>query len=295
MSDWHIWGESAAADRVRALVSGLPNDKSRLRNIMVVQAFIDDSADGNRNKVFTLAGYVATAEAWVALAKEWEKQLEGWRLPYFKLSEMPADRPEVIASFYRIIENHDIPVSIDCAVEIPTWKKVVNEIPWTPKLMYLKKLIGNPYFIVSKKLMRGLYDYADELGFQEPIDFIFDDQIGEKRVVLDAWEYFKHTANEELRKRMGDYPSFKSDDAIKPLQAADLIAGYVRKSIEQNRDSQNGADILPWKCKKTIKRLMMRFTEEHLRNELQWILSPENVENTKAFYQDEASLVGQSS
>ena len=59
---------------------------------MVFQAFIDDSytPDGE----FVLAGHVATAESWVAFAKEWEELLPfGTIAPnakfHFKMSKWP--------------------------------------------------------------------------------------------------------------------------------------------------------------------------------------------------------------
>jgi len=78
---------------------------------MVFQAFIDDSytPDGE----FVLAGHVATAESWVAFAKEWEELLPfGTIAPngkfHFKMSEMAAlpERMERLPAFWRAIQNH---------------------------------------------------------------------------------------------------------------------------------------------------------------------------------------------
>lgn len=289
MSDWHSWGVSASADRVRALVSGLPGDRSCLRILMALQAFIDDSADGLRQKVFTLAGYIATAEAWAAFSKEWEKHLEDCRIKAFKLSDMPSSQPEIIASFYRIIERHDIPASVDCALDISVWQKVVAEIPWPSKADNLRRMMENPYFIVSKMIMRGLFDFAEKMGFNEPIDLIFDDQVGEKGIVLEAWDFFKASMSPDKQKFIGGYPQFQKDEDFKPLQAADLIAGYVRRSIEQGRDSLKGEDILPWKCQKKIGRLVIRFTEDQLRSELRFICGKENFENALAFLKKQSA------
>ena len=69
----HVWGESPAADRVWAQVSGMAPRLANYCLLMVLQAFIDDSykSDG----VYVLAGFVATAEAWANFARDWEELL----------------------------------------------------------------------------------------------------------------------------------------------------------------------------------------------------------------------------
>jgi len=122
---------------------------------MVLQAYIDDSADEKREKVFVLAGYLADSETWKGFIQEWGTHLNLCRIDSFKLSEMPQSKPEIIASFYRIIERHNITLSFDCVLEIPMWKKITNEIGWPPNSETMQRLVRNPYYITSKKL-RGL-------------------------------------------------------------------------------------------------------------------------------------------
>ena len=85
----HRWGDSPAADEVRALVVGLSPSEAGKRLLVVYQAYIDNSVGGGGD--FVLAGHIATAEAWEAFFREWEQALSlGLRDEhgyYFKMSE----------------------------------------------------------------------------------------------------------------------------------------------------------------------------------------------------------------
>src|SRR4051812_12497106 len=91
----HVWGLSLAEDRIWAQVSGLRPSRAPERLFLVLQAYIDDSTQGD---VFVLAGYLASAAEWAAFSREWEAMLplasiqEDGRYR-FKMSEM-ASSPE---------------------------------------------------------------------------------------------------------------------------------------------------------------------------------------------------------
>ena len=69
-------------------------------------------------------------------------------------------------------------------------------------------------------LMWGMFSGASQLGLCEPIDLIYDEQIREKGILMDGWDYFKHTASPEMQKMIGAPPKFEKDDNFprcKPL------------------------------------------------------------------------------
>jgi hypothetical protein len=85
----------AAADRVWAMVSGLPSGKREHREFMVLQAYIDDSGNEPTSPVFVLAGFVASAGRWATFSNEWQSALdEPPGLAYFKMSEAESLREE---------------------------------------------------------------------------------------------------------------------------------------------------------------------------------------------------------
>lgn len=286
----HVWGLSRAADYVRAEVSGVAAWENY--NFMVIQACIDDSADEKREKVFVLAGYLASAPAWTMFAKEWAEHLDLCRMESFKLSSMPRSRPEITGSFYRILENNDIPLSFDCALDIPLWNKIVDEIDWPPDSENMEALLRNPWFITSKKLMQALFTQADNIFKHEnldlpgPIDLIFDQQEKEEKILWNGWDYFKNTLPDLAKDRVGSPPAFKDDKLFNPLQAADLIAGSVRAAELRGVKPPDSAIFTDWKPAKDtkMKRFAIRMTEEMMRSDLAWILSPENYALAKVSF-----------
>jgi hypothetical protein len=50
--------------------------------------------------------------------------------------------------------------------------------------------------------------------------------------VLPAYKLMRDLGSSDFRARFGEYPFFQDDKEITPLQAADLHAGWVRKSYE---------------------------------------------------------------
>ena len=61
-------------ERLRALVSGLPQSKRKSRRIVTFQAFIDDSGSGL--PIFVLSGYISSIDWWESFSDEWQKLLD---------------------------------------------------------------------------------------------------------------------------------------------------------------------------------------------------------------------------
>ena len=104
-------GASKAAERIWSLVSRLPSAKRRRRVLLMLQAYIDDSAKGDPN-LFVLAGYISTTKRWAAFSDEWQRLLDHEsnyyrKLEYFKMSEMTSENDkERCLWFHNVIEDH---------------------------------------------------------------------------------------------------------------------------------------------------------------------------------------------
>jgi hypothetical protein len=86
---------SLAAERVWALVSGFPRGKREERQLMVLQASIDDSGNEPSSPIYYLAGFVTTHQQWANFSDEWQAALnESPKLAYFKMSEAEHFRGE---------------------------------------------------------------------------------------------------------------------------------------------------------------------------------------------------------
>jgi Protein of unknown function (DUF3800) len=229
----HSWGLSSAQDRVWAQVSGLAPSVADKRLLMVLQAFIDDSA--TTGGVFVLAGHIASAEVWAQFAKEWDHMLPYSTLDkygkyHFKMSEMTTnpERMSRVEAFYRLIENHDL-ISISCMVDVRSMKKAIGRI-WSLN----RRLNWGPYSDQFVFTFRALIDNVHVYRDNHPmlpdgkIDFIFDNQ-SQKNLILDAWDNFIESRSPDIRSRFGATPRFEDDKEFLPLQAADLWAWWVRE------------------------------------------------------------------
>jgi hypothetical protein len=194
------------------------------------QAFIDDSKQ-NEPPVFVLAGLISTPARWANLATEW-KQIRDMplRIEYFKMSEAMSHqgqflgfseqrRDERLQLFAQIINEHCIG-SIACVVPHSIHAEIFNH-PEVPKVM------RHPYFFLFYGMMARLQQFREELSLEGKLDFIFDDQMHEKGVIIDSWGTLRRMAPD-----LGDIPSFKDDKEIPPLQAADMVAWVARKRWE---------------------------------------------------------------
>ena len=231
----HLWGLSAAQDRVWAQVCGLAPSATGARLLMVVQAYIDDSQ--STNGTFVLAGYIASAERWAAFAKEWESALPFGTLNkyskyHFKMSEMALlpERMERVPYFYKIIEANVL-ASLSIAINIRDLAAARNRL-----CLYNAAIdwgyVNNSFLFAARALFDLFHHRRSEMiefiPIDQGIDFIFDDQ-SEKGAILNAWSRYLSNMPVEIREMFGATPRFENDEKFLPLQAADLWAWWVRK------------------------------------------------------------------
>lgn len=188
------------------------------------------------------------------------------------MSQMPRSRPEIIAHFYRIIETHTPLAAIDCIIDIPTLNDAIQCISWPPELRDLKQRIKNPYFLATKEIMKELYIHLPA----SEIEINFDEQLGEQTILLNAWEYFKYCQTPSIQQKMKHPPIFKDSHTTLPIQAADLLAWHVRESAQ--KETIANKNIFEWECRKAIPRRTIQFTKNYLIRELNWLCSPESIQ-----------------
>lgn len=243
---------------IRALVSGFAEPKRSNRALLMLQAFIDDSGNG-QGSVFVLAGFIAPASVWEKFSDEWEESLGMYpAVPYFHMTETEdlfgnERKNERITRFYRIIEEHAV-YGLSSAVSRDAYEKIFKNSP---------KPLNDPYFLLFFDLIAQLARHGEKLGISDEVDFIFDEQLGKKDKLIAAWDKFKRMTPPELLKFMGDTPSFKDDKKVKPLQAADLYAWWLRRNIEEDVRGLPRTPF-PWKMKREIPGLAVRWNYESL-------------------------------
>ncbi len=231
----------------------------------MLKAYIDGSGDGA--PVLVLAGYIGTAEQWAAFTDDWDDKLKQAGLSRFKMCEM-LNQPEIAGWFYRTIEEH-VSAGVACAVP----RGALIEVAQRLGIEGIDRRFSNPYYFAVRAIINMTAQHQTKMGFHEPIDFIFDNQNpGEERAIRDAWHYYLDgPITDDVRKLTGALPQFGKDEALPPLQAADLLAWWMR-----DRHQKDGTLLIeelpfPWPIKRDIPRLMMEFNEAGLEAEMRTV------------------------
>lgn len=247
---------------------------------MVWQAYIDESYDDD---VFVIAGWLASAEQWASFSKEWEELL-----PFayknkngvheFKMKEMAAvaERLEDTQAFYRVIERHAM-LSLSFSMRMSDFRKGVDRIvvmrrdgTWgAPKGVQIRSV----YIWAVTKLLDMFHEYrthyiiSDIVSPSEKIDFYFD-EISQKAHIISAWEGFIQSC--KYPERFGPTPRFEDSSQFMPLQAADFLAWWVRKSIADGvSDDRIMEAPYPWPVKKPIAYFHSTMTEDDVAGQVE--------------------------
>jgi hypothetical protein len=232
---------------VWALVSGFaPLKKRRGRLLLVFQAYIDDSFESG--DALILAGFVASAEKWAAFSDEWQEIVD-MRMPYPIKSYHAAkhgnsdEEREREMFFYRVIERHVM--------------GGINFCVSTFAINHACDLYGadayhrNPYNFAFAGFVSMIDSALGVLGIAEPIDLIFDER-GEAGHVIEGLEMRKKLIPDGQVNWLRSPPSFKSDEDVLPLQAADMLAYYTLQKFRRTGRIDGDDGLWPWKPKSPI-------------------------------------------
>lgn len=237
---------------VRALVSGLENKRRRNRLLVMLQAFIDDSGNDGKSPVFVLAGFVSTAEKWELFSDEWDATLNpkgGFQMGILKMNEVYRNR--VRGRRYYGLSDAERDARLKSLIQIVNRHAMHGIVSVIPYGLYNRFIRGNfalqstttldrPYFLSFFGVMTRLFQIVDKLKLNDKIDFIFDTQDSEnKSILMSEYERFISLAPGNIGALSAGYPSFKKDEDLLPLQAADMLAWHIRKYYFQHH---NGND-----------------------------------------------------
>ena len=242
-----------AADQVWALVSGLPSGQREARQLMVLQAYIDDSGNEPTSPIFVLAGFISTHQRWAAFSDEWQAALdEPPQLAYFKMAEAEHFREQFSKSRGWIVENRDARIlklaniiakhaitRIHSAMLHESFDRWIRSI----KNPSRNSAQDHPYFMLFHAIVQIISTLRVHAYNNDPCDIIFDEQGSLGLDAIYFWENLrknpaaiaKETAA-AFANYFGKPPIFRNEKEFLPLQAADLYAWQLRRRfIETNR------------------------------------------------------------
>lgn len=239
---------------------------------MALQAFIDESyAPGG---VFVLGGYVSSAERWAKFSREWERGLRRFGVLdhkansyHFKYNQMASnpERRERNKIFENIVHEHAM-FGIFCRIKTNDVVNAVRriQIPAAQSVDFGR--LQNPYHVAFRCMMDKFHssrsEFPEIVPATEPIDFFFDEQVGEQRAIMGFWDEYICNRSDNVRNLYGRKPVFGDDKQFLPLQAADLLAGLVREtSVRGNFADAFAKDTAD---NKSFPVFGIEFNEDHL-------------------------------
>lgn len=222
-----------------------------------MRCFIDDSGNDPNDQLFVLAGWLATVQDWEHFSDIWYRVLESapalkydGTYRYFKHSQCKA-ATKCFAGFSKEQAGEKLIELAHTLFEIPVmgfsvvawrdkFKAVVTDAatsvhPFKHEIRHEQR---NPLALVFSQFFMGMLMISYH-GTRQPIDLILDDS--DDRAQKDIIREFKNikahliTNGHKLAPLVGNcFPL--SDKDLAPMQAADMLAGQIRKRWRDNED-----------------------------------------------------------
>lgn len=202
----------------------------------MLEVYIDDSAsDSRQDKRLVLAGYILSPEAWVRFTQDWNAELA--RAPALASLHMTTSfhgwtevaREAKIGALVAVLSKYK-PLSIECNISRTAYSENLRSCaPYD---------LRHPYFSCFIGIMYGAARAVMEEGLSGPVELIFDEQ-GNVGTEAAVWYLPLKHKDPALARVLGGPPRFASDDELPPLQAADMLAWYVRRVAEANASERH--------------------------------------------------------
>jgi hypothetical protein len=204
---------------------------------MGIVAYVDESADSKRERVFALAGFAAHEQFWEEFQARMGERLREDGIDVFHMTDCEScwgefrkwqdDKAKSIAlvsDLISLILDSQL-VGIWSGVHMETYNRVVKG--------RVLPLIDHPYFFCFVhcfgQMLRGMRDLPPE----EKLSFVFEENAEVKRFVLGGHRGLRDFPflPEDERLRIGD-AAFAPKKSSRALQAADLLAYECFKYLD---------------------------------------------------------------
>jgi hypothetical protein len=220
--------------------------------------------ESEKDGLFVIAGFIATAENWAKFAYEWERlcrrfgRVDSRGNWYFHMTEQQGDPNllEYLPAFFETIADY-VHACIATVGKVQDFKNADSRIViWKNGRRVRNSGIMREnrylYFLITFLISFHQSDFFRDIftfDFEpDKIDFIFDER-GEKKKILPVWDGF--VANAPFPEKFGKTPRFEDDKEFMPLQAADIIAWWIRNNISKGCPVKESVWV-PWEQKKLV-------------------------------------------
>lgn len=218
-----------------------------------------------------MAGVIADFQTWSRFSDEWQECLDMRpKLKSFHMTEMflswGDESQDRVRRFHRIHAEY-VQAAIVLSVPLLEYREIFGKTD----------RISNPYVFLLFDLIKTYKRHCHKIGLNQEIEFVFDEQMGADRLVLDAWEFLSSHAP-AVREFVGGRPKFEDDEKVLPLQSADMLAWWVRRHLV---DDYEGRPRLkqPWSIPDTVPCIRANYNRESLMRAFE-MMFPEGGEES---------------
>lgn len=201
----------------------------------MLQMFVDDSGI-NQPPIYCLCGWIATSEQWALFSHDWKVTLEeSPSIPYFHAVEWRR-----LGGAFRGWKRLDADLKLDRLIAVISKHKLVMSCSVMLHDHYIEVFGGESsarrkfpaYQILLNHIVLQTCDWLKSKGVNQKIEFIFDEQSGHDKIVLSHWDALRQNTFDDIQAIIAPNPSFRNDQEVVGIQAADLLAWTVRRSNE---------------------------------------------------------------
>lgn len=201
----------------------------------MLQIVIDDSGRGQeRDPAFVLAGYIARVKNWKAFTDSWQRALaEKPAIDYLKGSEAfrragqfrgwsEPKRDAKVVKLISLIHKYS-PLSVTLAVNGKAFDAILKA---------RKGSLRNVYPLAIAAITTRVLSYQTDAPTFEKLDFVFDEGILSREIDFEhAFNDMMTSLPPKTTNLIGKRPHMEDDLKFLPLQAADVLAAYVRQKL----------------------------------------------------------------
>jgi hypothetical protein len=231
-------------------VAGLLHPRSsQLRQMAMLRAYLDESTDSKRERVFAIAGYLGTEEEWLKLENAWKEATRGLECFHMaecesqvgEFEEWPKEKCiELVTALVTILLEREL-YGVCSAIMIDDFKRVFPDEP-----------LDTLYYLCFQHCVSSIAELACSRG--EEVAFVFDRTSEFSGTALNHYNALATSEKWQYSRWLGPI-AFESKVKFIPLQAADLVAYEtfkymhnaqydpqrpIRKSIDRLREKVTG-------------------------------------------------------
>lgn len=234
----------------------------------MLQIVIDDSGRGQeRRPAFVLAGHIAPVRNWEAFADRWQNALrEKPAIGYLKGSEAfrrqgefrgwsEEKRDKKVLRLISLIHQFS-PFSIRLAINGSEFEAILRATKGSLRTIYPIALAAISTRVLSYQAHQRTF---------EKLDFVFDEGILSRAVDFEkAFEEMCTALPIRVIGLLGKRPHMENDLKFVPLQAADLVASYLRYKLAFEARGEVFQNVIWTAFTKGRKNLDASLTQENL-------------------------------